>query len=162
MVLRNRHPIRRKEAAEVLQHITATLGCDVAVDRVIEVAEVEGRRMLIIDGSIDVFFIEDKPFLTLPGIHRHQPTKRYVSVDRGAVKYVLNGADVMAPGITDADSSIQEGDPVWVRNPEGTGIAVGRALVSGLEMIERDSGKAVENLHYIGDDLWQHNEALRA
>lgn len=162
MGIRNRHPVRQKKAADILQYIQETLGCDVAVDRLIEVADIDGRHMVLIDGSIDIFWVDDEPFLTLPGIHRHDPSKRYVAVDHGAVTFVLNGADVMAPGITDADPSIQEGDLVWVRNPEGTGIAVGRALVNGAEMVERDSGKAVENLHYIGDELWKQNETLQS
>ncbi|MGC9307795.1 MAG: PUA domain-containing protein [Thermoplasmatota archaeon] len=162
MGIRNRHPVKQKKAADVLQHIKEILGCNVTVEKLIEVADIDGRRMLIIDGSIDIFYIDDEPFLTLPGIHRHTPVERYVSVDHGAVKFVLNGADVMAPGITDADSSIAEGDLVWVRNPEGTGIAVGRALVDGPMMVEQSSGKAVENLHYIGDELWQHNETLKS
>jgi PUA domain protein len=162
MGIRNRHPVKQKKAADVLQHIKEILGCDVTVDNLIEVADIDGRHMLIIDGSLDVFYIDEEPFLTLPGIHRHEPSKRYVSVDHGAVKFVLNGADVMAPGITDAEPSIEEGDLVWVRNPEGTGIAVGRALVAGPVMVERSSGKAVENLHYIGDDLWQHKEMLKS
>lgn len=136
------------------------LGCDVTVDSIVEEGEIDGEPMFIIDGSLDVFYLDGEPMLTLPGIHRHEPTRRYVAVDRGAIKFVLNGADVMAPGITDVDQDIEKGDLVWVRNPEGTGIAVGRALVNGAEMVERDSGKAVENLHYIGDELWQRNEAL--
>ena len=162
MGIRNRHPVKQKRAADVLQHIEAVLGCNVTIDSLIEVADIDGRSMLIIDSSLDVFYIDDEPFLTLPGIHRHTPRERYVSVDHGAVKFVLNGADIMAPGITDADPAITEGDIVWVRNPEGTGIAVGRALVSGLEMVKQNSGKAVENLHHIGDELWQHNEIIKS
>ncbi len=162
MAIRNRHPVKQKKAADVLRHIKETLGCDVTVDSLLEVAEIDGRQMLLIDGSIDLFYIDGEPFLTLPGVHRHEPSKRYVAVDHGAVKFVLNGADIMAPGITDADPTIQENDLVWIRNPEGTGIAVGRALVDGPAMIERDSGKAVENHHYIGDELWERNETLTA
>lgn len=160
MVIRNRHPLKHQEAAPILQHITETMGCEVTVERLIEVADIDGDQMLIIDGSIDIFYVEGEPFLTLPGIHRHGPTKRYVSVDQGAVKFVLNGAHVMAPGITDAHPAIQEDDLVWVRNPQDTGIAMGRALVDAAEMIEEDRGKAVENLHYLGDELWERNEAL--
>lgn len=160
MDIRNRHPVRQRKAAEILRHIKATLGCDVTVDNIVEEGEIDGEPMFIIDGSLDIFYLDGEPILTLPGIHRHEASRQYVAVDRGAVKFVLNGADVMAPGITDADQDIEEGDLVWVRNPEGTGIAVGRALTDAAEMIQRESGKAVENLHYIGDELWEYNETL--
>ncbi len=162
MGIRNRHPVKQKKAADVLQHIKETLGCDVTVEKLIETADIDGRRMLIVDGGLDVFFIDGEPMLTLPGIHHHEPSRGYVAVDRGAVRFVLNGADIMAPGITDADPAIEQDDLVWIRNPEGTGIAVGRALIDGRAMVEENSGKAVENLHYIGDELWQRNETLKA
>jgi len=162
MGIRNRHPVKQKKAANVLQHIKATLGCDVTVDKIVEEGTVDGEKMFIVDGSLDVFYIDGEPMLTLPGIHRHEPSKRYVAVDHGAVTFVLNGADIMAPGITDADPAIEQGDLVWIRNPEGTGIAVGRALVDGPEMVQRSSGKAVENLHYIGDELWERSETMKS
>ncbi|MGC9554773.1 MAG: PUA domain-containing protein [Thermoplasmatota archaeon] len=160
MALKRRHPVRHKDIAPVIEQLQETLGCTIAHQHRAESAEWEGQEVILLDGRLDIIMLEDQAFLTLSGINKHRPSQCQVTVDRGAVPHVLNGADVMAPGITDADPAIQEGDLVWVRNPEGTGIAVGRALLSGPEMVERSSGKAVENLHYIGDDLWQQNETL--
>ena len=33
-------------------------------------------------------------------------------------------------------------------------IAIGTSLISGEEMIENSKGKAIENLHYVGDTIW--------
>ena len=76
-------------------------------------------------------------------------------VDMGAVKFVTNGADVMAPGIVDADLDIEDGNSVWIcdqqhRKP----LAVGSALMNGEDMKNKSSGKAVKIIHYIGDELW--------
>jgi PUA domain protein len=73
----------------------------------------------------------------------------------GAVKFVTNGADVMAPGIVDAYSGIVEGDQVWVcdeRNRKP--LAVGIAVMSGEQMVEGDEGVAVKLVHYVGDVVW--------
>ena len=73
----------------------------------------------------------------------------------GAVRFMANGADVMSPGIVDADPDLVEGDVVVVvdethRKP----LAVGISLISGSEMVENDKGKAVKTIHFIGDPIW--------
>ena len=73
----------------------------------------------------------------------------------GAVGFVTKGADIMAPGIIDADVNIQENDHVWIcdekhRKP----LAVGIALMTGEEMKSKNTGKAIKNIHYVGDKLW--------
>jgi PUA domain protein len=82
-----------------------------------------------------------------------------VTVDMGAVPHVANGADVMAPGITEADPAIRAGDLVWVRDERNRRpLAVGRALVDGPAMPRGKKGKAVETLHHVGDALWSTDE----
>lgn len=84
-----------------------------------------------------------------------RPTKAYVTVDMGAIRFVNNGADVMAPGITEADPDIQVGDLVWIRDERnGMPLAVGEALVPGSEMPRGKKGKAVKSLHHVGDPYW--------
>jgi len=81
-------------------------------------------------------------------------------VDMGAVKFVYNGADVMAPGIVKADASIAIGDFVWVRDERNLRpLAVGEALMSGAEMGASEKGKSVRSIHHVGDDLWRMDEA---
>ncbi|KUO41990.1 MAG: hypothetical protein APU95_00485 [Hadesarchaea archaeon YNP_N21] len=78
-----------------------------------------------------------------------------VIVDMGAVPHVVNGADVMSPGIVRADEGIKEGDIVAVADERhGKVIAIGLALVGG-EAMKAPKGKAVKNLHYVGDDVWR-------
>ena len=73
----------------------------------------------------------------------------------GAVKFVAKGADVMSPGIVGADSGIQEGDfVIIIEETHRKPLAIGKALISGEEMVERNEGKAVKAIHYIGDNLW--------
>jgi PUA domain protein len=73
----------------------------------------------------------------------------------GAVKYVSNGADIMAPGIVDADKEIVVDDLVWIRDEKNLQpLAIGRALMTGIEMIQNNKDKAVKSLHYVNDKLW--------
>jgi PUA domain protein len=160
MSLKHRHTIKKKQALAIIRQIEELLGCTIGFDNLLESAEWNGHEIILLNGSLDIITLEDGPFLTLRGINKYDPTKRYVAVDRGAVSFILNGADIMAPGIHEADPAIKEGDMVWVRNPEGTGIALGRALISGLEMVAAKKGKAVASRYHVGDNLWKVSTTL--
>ena len=121
----------------------------------VEILETDIYDIILVDGQPSIMNIEDTYFPTLKGALNLDITEKYVVVDMGAVKFVVKGADVMSPGITDADSRIQEGDFVIVvdethRKP----LAIGKALISGEEMVESNEGKAIKSVHYIGDKLW--------
>jgi len=76
-------------------------------------------------------------------------------VDEGAVKHLLNGADVMAPGIVEV-TEFRVGDVVSVWNPDKSApLVVGKALMSSSEIVTKRRGKAIENLHYAGDKVWK-------
>jgi PUA domain protein len=83
-----------------------------------------------------------------------------VTVDDGAIKFILNGADVMAPGITDVDHIIKKNDVVWIRDERGLPLAVGLALMSGIDMAQSEGGRAVAIRHYIGDELWRASKSV--
>lgn len=77
-------------------------------------------------------------------------------VDMGAVRRIVKGADVMAPGITGYVGEFSKGDTlVVVSEDRGNPIAVGEALVSREEAEGMERGKVIKNLHYIGDRLWK-------
>ena len=78
-----------------------------------------------------------------------------VTVDMGAVKFVVSGADVMRPGIVSFDDSILKDEIVLVvdvnhKKP----LVVGKMMFSGDEAKTLSSGKVVKNVHWVGDDVW--------
>ncbi len=82
---------------------------------------------------------------------------KYVITDKGALKPILRGADIMIPGIIE-HSEFDENDIVLVlslSNDDRTiPVAVGKALINSKAMQLKRKGKAVKNLHYMGDELW--------
>ena len=101
------------------------------------------------------FYYDNNILFNLRGLERYKPKEHFVVVDMGAVKFVTNGADVMAPGIVDADNDIVEGDQVWIcdeRNHKALGVGI--ALMSGEQMVQEKNGKAISLVHYVGDTLW--------
>ena len=122
----------------------------------VDSAETKNYDIIYVNNEVLAMIIDDEPFLTLKGILKYHPRNRWVTVDMGAVKFVYNGADVMAPGIVNADLTIERADLVWVRDEKNLQpLAIGKALISGIEMISTNKGKAIETLHYVGDKLWE-------
>jgi PUA domain protein len=156
MKLRKKCRLRRKEVEKLSKMLNATFGKEIITgNEIIDQADAEGCRILFINNEALGLIINDKPSLTLKALIKYNPEKRYVTVDKGAVKFVCNGADIMAPGVVDADSSVKKNDLVWVRDEtHKKPMAVGIALMSAEEMINAKKGKAVLSMHYIGDKIW--------
>jgi PUA domain protein len=156
MNVKSRHHLRSDEIRRLRETIAARTGVDVDGDAFEKVDLTETRfDVVLVDGSPDVMYVDGEPFLTVTGANARQPSERVVTVDAGAVSFVSGGADVMRPGIVSADEGIAEGDLVAVaEETHGKVLAVGRALVPGAEMVG-DSGKVVESVHHVGDDLYE-------
>jgi len=154
--IKNRHRFKSKDIKKIVDQLKNQYSCDLFNDKSnVEVGDFEQYRVLLIDDTAMFMEHSDKWIFTLHGINHFKPREKFVTVDMGAVKYVTNGADVMSPGIVDADKKIQKGESVWIRDEKHKkALAVGIALVSGEDMIINNSGKAINIVHYVGDMLW--------
>lgn len=100
------------------------------------------------------FYFEDKLVPSLRLLLR-QDLLKIVVVDVPAVKFLVNGADVMRPGIVRIDESIEKGDFVCVKDENySKPVCVCVALFSGSEMKAVSNGKVLKNIHYVGDAVW--------
>jgi len=122
----------------------------------VDIADTDEGEVVIVDNKLVATFFNGEIFPTIKGLLDINATRKFVTVDMGAVEFVYNGADIMAPGIVDADENISEGDMVWVREIEHKKpLAVGLALTNGKKMIESKEGKVVDNLHHVGDGKFE-------
>jgi PUA domain protein len=158
--VRRRARLRNKEAAELRAALSQLLGGAALWPETaaLESGEFLDRAVLLVDNKIHGLWDgpapEGAPFLSMRGLLAYRPQARFVTVDMGAVKFVANGADVMAPGIVEADPALQPGDWCFVRDERNKQpLGVGKALVPGVAMV-RGKGKAVKSVHHIGDKLW--------
>ncbi|MEM3512971.1 MAG: phosphoadenosine phosphosulfate reductase family protein, partial [Thermoplasmata archaeon] len=69
--------------------------------------------------------------------------RRYVVADEGAVEPILNGSNLMAAGVVDAEKSIEEGDEVIVLDNLKRPLAVGVAKMDAMEMLKEGERKGV-------------------
>jgi PUA domain protein len=152
--IRKRYHLKKKKLREV-ENKLGDFSTIIKPKSKVEIVETDLDDIIIIDGTPMIMWIDEEPFPTLKGALELDIKSMYVMVDMGAVKYVIKGADIMSPGITDADPNIKEGDLVIIidethRKP----LATGRSLISGREMVKNQEGKAVKTIHHIGDKLW--------
>jgi len=161
-----RYPLSKKERRRVAQLLSSLLGLEPA--GAIERAEFkEGFSIILVDRLPCLVEASDRVFPHLICLLRRRPEARLprVSVDRGATKAVARGATLMVPGIVSVEGEFQPGDTVVVVDAEaGVPVAVGSALMSSAEIMEKLSGerrgKAIKILHRPGDKYWRAGEAL--
>eukprot|EP00163_Fabomonas_tropica_P031512 TRINITY_DN7520_c0_g2_i12.p1 TRINITY_DN7520_c0_g2~~TRINITY_DN7520_c0_g2_i12.p1 ORF type:complete len:109 (+),score=35.54 TRINITY_DN7520_c0_g2_i12:303-629(+) len=83
----------------------------------------------------------------------------HLRVDRGAIKFVLSGANIMCPGLTSPgagpNDDVEEGTPVAIM-AEGKehAMAIGMTTMSTAQIQEVNKGVCIELLHYLKDGLY--------
>ncbi|EPX71141.1 RNA-binding protein Tma20 [Schizosaccharomyces octosporus yFS286] len=114
-----------------------------------------------LNGEIILFQHFDGPVIpSLRLIHKCPDAFPQVRVDRGAIKFVLSGANIMIPGLTSAGGNLPEDigkDQYVVIMAEGKSApaAIGITQMTAKEMIETNKGIGIENVHHLGDNLWK-------
>jgi PUA-domain protein len=156
MEVKSRHHLRSDAIDGITTALSAGLGVELAADS-FEKVEFEDSNwdVVLVDGDPLVLYVDGDPFLTVQGANAYPPEHHIVTVDAGAVSFVSDGADVMRPGITEADDRIAAGDLVAIsEESHGKFLAIGRAKTSGDDMVG-DSGKVVDSVHHVGDELFE-------
>jgi predicted RNA-binding protein (TIGR00451 family) len=107
--------------------------------------------------------MDGPPIPHLKLLHSYPDALPTVQIDRGAIRFVLSGATLMAPGLTspggrlpDAEHALEKGQVVAVM-AEGKEHAcmVGALTVGTEEMKEKKKGVVMDEGHYLGDGLWK-------
>jgi PUA domain protein len=115
-------------------------------------------------GQQPIFFQHrDGPILpTLKFIHQF-PDLGWTSVrvDKGAISFVLGGAHIMCPGLTNAGGDLGaepldkgRGVIVMAEGKENA-IAVGTMKLSSQDVKNKNKGVGIETAHFLGDGLFQ-------
>ena len=144
--------MKRRDAKLLVEKAEKTLGKIKA--KTIEEGTIQNsEKVYFLDGKIQLYSVEDSlvPTLIFEDLERFPS----IMIDMGAVPYICNGADVMAPGIVTIKRDFNHGEIVVIRDVVNEkSLAIGRSLSSSQEILETKKGKVVHNLHYVGDKLW--------
>jgi len=117
--------------------------------------EIVNDEFIFVNKEPYFFYVGSEIIPTLKLILKNNFLKKVI-VDMGAVKFVVNGADIMRPGIVYIDEDVKKDEVIVILDTENKKpLAIGQALFDGKEMDSQTGGKVVKNLHYIGDDIWK-------
>ncbi|KAH7820781.1 putative malignant t cell amplified sequence 1 [Monocercomonoides exilis] len=126
----------------------------------IKVAKCHGHINLLVVGNYPRFFqTRDGPYLpTLRVLHRYPELLPHMQVDRGAIKHILSGSDIMCRGLTSPGAKMEDvpaGTYVAI-HAEGKEHAVGIGIttLSTEDIRAKNSGVGIQLLHHLGDALW--------
>lgn len=155
--IKSRTILRKNDRSKMIAELREIFG--EAVDGLssakFEVVTTDEGKIIFADGRQMFMDLDGRVFLTVRGALEFNPQVRRVIVDMGAVRFVVNGADIMSPGITGCDENIAAGDLVIiVDETHKKPLAIGKALMDGEEMVAATSGKAVKSLMHVGDSFW--------
>lgn len=121
-------------------------------------------HLYAIDNEVILFEHFDDVVPALRTVHAYPEGFPRVQVDRGAIKFVLSGANVMCPGLTSPGAKLPEEnlekDTLVTIYAEGKehALAVGKLTMSTDDIKSKNKGIGIELLHYLGDGLWNFHE----
>ena len=153
-----RYFLRRKERKPFLNKVFSKLGINISKKfgsrPQIEVVETTRHRIYIVDGQPVIAESDDDFFPTLL-FEEYIPSLPRAVVDMGAVPFVCNGADVMAPGVVEIQGQFEkEGLIIIVDERNRKPLAVARAVFDSETSRKTMKGKLFRNLHFVGDEIW--------
>mmetsp|Transcript_19632 Transcript_19632/g.66799 ORF Transcript_19632/g.66799 Transcript_19632/m.66799 type:complete len:186 (-) Transcript_19632:124-681(-) len=113
------------------------------------------------EGKIYFYNFRDGPYLpTIRLVHMYPEMMPKLRVDRGAIKFVFSGANIMCPGLTSKGATIHdevdEEEPVAIfAEGKEHALAIGLTKMSTADIVSKNKGIGVETIHYLNDGLWK-------
>ncbi|XP_057312940.1 malignant T-cell-amplified sequence 1 homolog isoform X1 [Hydractinia symbiolongicarpus] len=147
----------------------------------------EHIEVLSVKSELVFFRQRDGPWIpTLRLLHKYPFLLTIEQVDKGAIRFVLSGANIMCPGLTSPGAKMNnaEKDTIVAIMAEGKehAVSIGVTKMSTQEMLigtstwiwrqnykykylttnllgtEKNKGIGVDNIHYLNDGMWVMNQ----
>lgn len=116
--------------------------------------------ILIYKKELLFFQMRNGPWIpSLKLVHKYPFMVPQIQVDKGAIKHVLRGSNIMCPGVTSPGGKIVEelkSNTVIQVRAEGKqyACAIGITTMSTQDILEKNRDTCIENIHYLNDGLW--------
>ncbi|XP_057312941.1 malignant T-cell-amplified sequence 1 homolog isoform X2 [Hydractinia symbiolongicarpus] len=123
----------------------------------------EHIEVLSVKSELVFFRQRDGPWIpTLRLLHKYPFLLTIEQVDKGAIRFVLSGANIMCPGLTSPGAKMNnaEKDTIVAIMAEGKehAVSIGVTKMSTQEITEKNKGIGVDNIHYLNDGMWVMNQ----
>ena len=126
----------------------------------VELVETENNKLILINKQPSFFYytINNQKIIipTLKLLQTKQNILKTITIDINAIKFIINGADIMRPGITEIQDNIHKNEPILIIDQtHKKPLAIGISLLNTDELRTTTSGKVIKNIHHVGDELWK-------
>ncbi|KAI5189211.1 malignant T-cell-amplified sequence [Nematocida minor] len=115
----------------------------------------------IFRNGVPVFRADGDAYIpTVKCVHMAPEILKKVIVDKGAIKHLINGADVMAPGLLHSTSEyplVSVGDLVAIYGYDKvSALGVGMVEMDNDQLEEQRTGVAIKMLSHLGDKIYSY------
>jgi PUA-domain protein len=159
-----RYALKSKQAKQLLNEFSERL--KINLDAVfgskanVEIVEADVGKFYLVNGK-PLFFKAEELLLPTLFFREFILQAPKIVVDMGAVPYVCNGADIMAPGIVRVEGEFDKGALVLVVD-----VTYGKPLAVGISLYDTETtrsikqGSVVKNVHFVSDKIWNFAKTL--
>jgi PUA-domain protein len=153
-----RYSLKSKQTKQLLAEISERLQINMEAifgpKPNVEIAKLSFGNIYFINNKPLFFNIEKKVVPTL--FFQDFITKSSkIVVNMGAIPYICNGANVMAPGIVRVEGEFSKGDLVLVVDEKyEKPIAIGESLYDSASIRNTKHGALIKNVHFVTDKIW--------
>jgi PUA domain protein len=159
-----KHSLKSKQIKQILNEISEKLKVNVEAlfgpKPNVEIVESDVGNVYLVNDEPFFFNVEKKMLPTLLFQDFVSRASKIV-VDMGAIPYVCNGADIMAPGIVRVEGEFSKDDLVLIVDEKhGKPIAVGESLYDSASVRNAKQGAVVKNVHFVSDRIWNFIKTL--
>jgi len=151
--------ISKSETSALLKKVSGEWEIEFPKMKNVKVHQILDDAQIITGEGLKILKINEDylPFLSETEILKKFPS---VEVDMGAVKFMCKGANLMRPGIKKF-TEFEKGKLVCiVEETHHKFLAVGKAMVSSIELEKMEKGEVVQNIHYISDKFWETGKTI--
>ncbi|KAI5170833.1 malignant T-cell-amplified sequence [Nematocida sp. LUAm3] len=147
-----------------LKHVKMAFDADLSnilrKEDTLETIKGENKIQYILRNGVPLFIQMDDLYIpTVKCVHMIPEILKKAVVDTGAIKHLLNGADVMAPGLLHSTSELPEvfeGEPIAIyAYGKEHALAVGVMQMANEEILEKRTGIAIKMINYLGDKIYE-------
>jgi len=148
--------LSRHDSMDMVSRVEASVGLTLGLGKSAQARCEEPAEGVVFVNLDDLTFLQsEEGFLPFLGSKETLALFPSAMVDEGAIKFMLNGADVMRPGIKSFDQWGDAGKIVVVREEKKSrAIAIGKAAVASSEAQSMTKGVCLKNVHHLGDRYW--------
>jgi len=157
----SKNKLSNSTVKKIKQQYEIDLGSVLGKEEKMESIKTTERETYILRNGTAVFLESEKAYFpTVKMVHLLPDIVKRAVVDEGAIKHLVNGADVMAPGLLHKTSeylNVQEGDVVAVYGYEKKhALGVGVATMSSERVEEERNGVAIKMFSKLGDRAYEY------